>query len=215
MNKAITIKKTKKFIVEHFGKERSGHDWWHMFRVHKNAVEIGKKEKNVDMFIVQMAALLHDVEDWKLQASKENKITVRKVLEDLDLEIKDIEHICKIANNVSFKGVGVPDTMETREGKIVQDADRLDALGAMGIARLFTFSGHIGQPMHDPKIKPKSHQSFKQYRKTLDESTSINHFYEKLLFLKGRMHTATGKKIAKNRHNFMLTFLDKFLKQWG
>ncbi len=215
MNKSATIKKTRKFIAHHFSKEGSGHDWWHMLRVWKNAVDIAKKEKNVDMFIVQMAALLHDLEDWKLVASNKNKITVKKFLENLKLEAKDINHICQIIDNLSFKGAGVKSKMATKEGMIVQDADRLDALGAIGIGRVFIFIGHVGRPMYDPNIKPRLHQSFAQYKKSKDNGSAINHFYEKLLLLKDRMNTATGKKIAKERHKFMVVFLDKFFEEWG
>lgn len=215
MNKLATIKRTKKFIANHFGKEASGHDWWHMFRVWKNATEIAKKEKGVDMFIIQMTALLHDVEDWKLVASNKNKITVRGFLEKLNLEIKDINHICDIIDTLSFKGAKVVSKMKTKEGMIVQDADRLDALGAVGIARVFMFSGHTGRPMYDPKIKPQFHKSFAQYKKAKDKGTAINHFYEKLLLLKGRMNTPTAKKIAKERHDFMVLFLKKFFEEWG
>ncbi len=215
MNKLATVKKTKKLIANHFSKETSGHDWWHMFRVWKNALEIAKKEGGVDMFIVQMAALLHDLEDWKLVASNKNKLTVKKVLKDLKLKTDDIEHICQIIDNLSFKGAGVKNKMISKEGMIVQDADRLDALGAIGIGRAFMFSGHTGRPMYDPRIKPQMHKSFAQYKKAKDKGTAINHFYEKLLLLKNRLNTSAAKKIAKKRHRFMVLFLQEFFAEWG
>jgi uncharacterized protein len=130
----------------------------------------------------------------------------------LEVEQSVVDHVCEIIQDVSYKGAGVVTAMKTTEGMVVQDADRLDALGAVGIARCFTYGGHKNRIMFDPAIKPVMHSSFEHYKK--EQTTTLNHFYEKLLLLKDRMNTATAKRMAQDRHVFMERFLDQFFKEW-
>lgn len=193
--------------------ESSGHDWWHVYRVWKNAVYIGKRE-NADLFVVQLAALLHDIADWKFRVGDDSigpKIA-RNWLEKLKVDESTIAHVCEIILEMSFKGAGVNSRMKTKEGRVVQDADRLDAIGAIGIARAFAYGGHKGREIYNPIIKPERHETFEQYKK--GRGPTINHFYEKLLLLKGLMNTITAKKMAAKRHKFMKRFLDEFFVEW-
>lgn len=193
--------------------EGSGHDWWHIVRVWNMAKRIGKEE-NADMFVVELAALLHDIADWKFYDGDDTvgpKIA-RQVLEKYSVSAEAINQVCAIIMGISFKGAGVKTEMETLEGKVVQDADRLDAIGAIGVARTFAYSGHKNRPMYDPNKKPSMHQSKEEYFKS--ESSTINHFYEKLLLLKDRMNTQTAKNIAEERHKFMEEYLDRFFQEW-
>jgi len=214
MKKEEIIKKTEKFVKSKLYGEESGHDWWHTYRVWQTAKKIGKKE-GADLFVVELAALLHDVADWKFQDGADDSIgamLAKEWLEKFNVNPKTISHICKIIIEISFKGARVKDKVSSIEGKVVQDADRLDAIGAMGIARCFAYGGSKERQIYDPTIKPKMHKSFEEYKKS--ESSSINHFYEKLLFLKDRMNTNAGKRIAKERHKFMKQFLDRFFQEW-
>lgn len=216
MDKKQVIENAKNFVMNKMKGESSGHDWWHVYRVWKTAVYIGKKEK-ADMFVVELAALLHDIADFKFHGGDDAvgaKIS-RKWLEKQGVNEEIIKHICDIVNNVSFKGIGVKSTIKTREGMAVQDADRLDAIGAIGVARGFMFAGSNGFKMHDPEIKPVSNLRAEQY-KDFDRPTytQINHFYEKLLHVKDLMNTEIGRKMAEDRHKFMQNFLDKFFKEW-
>ncbi len=209
-NKEKIIKQTIRFVKNTLEGEGSGHDWWHIYRVWKNALFIGKKE-NVDMFVVQLSALLHDIVDWKFQEKNDFKI-VKEWLEKLNVDKNVISHVLDIIKEISFKGVNVKSKIKTREGMVVQDADRLDAMGAIGIARAFAYGGSVGREIYNPNIKPKPNEFFKTTKKK--KGTTINHFYEKLLLLKNLMNTKTGKKIAKDNHNFMKKYLEKFLKEW-
>jgi uncharacterized protein len=176
------------------------------------AKNIGQIE-GADLFIVEMAALLHDVSDFKFNDSLEGgKDKVIKWLEYLELDNKTTEIIWSAVETVSFKGAGVDTKPKTLEGMIVQDADRLDAMGAVGIARTFAYGGHSGREIYNPDIKPVLHQSFDDYKK--NQSPSINHFYEKLLLLKNLINTATGKKIAEKRHKILKEYLEEFLIEW-
>jgi uncharacterized protein len=193
--------------------DSSGHDWFHVARVRSTALTIAREE-GADLTVVELAALLHDVADWKF-ADGDHTAGPRAAREWLQSKNADnnlIEHICQIIAGLSFKGAGVPTPMATLEGQVVQDADRLDALGAIGIARTFAYGGHKGQPMHDPEITPRLHGSFDDYKR--GGGTSINHFYEKLLLLAERMNTATGKHLAGERQRFMEQFLEQFLAEW-
>ncbi|TAK96911.1 HD domain-containing protein [Patescibacteria group bacterium] len=213
MTKKQIIKKTASFVKKRLSGEGTGHDWWHVFRVWRNAVTIGKKEK-ADLFVVELAALLHDIADWKFtdgDTSVGSNISQRW-LKKMGVERVVIEHVCHIVEEVSFKGAKVKSKIKTLEGRVVQDADRLDALGAIGVARTFAYGGHSGRIMHSPDIRPVAHTSFKKYFN--GQSTSINHFYEKMLLLKGLMNTRAGKMIAEKRHEFTKQFLNKFLKEW-
>lgn len=200
------------YVKEIFAGDSSGHDYYHTVRVYKLATEIAKQE-NADIKIVQLAALLHDVDDIKLSPKTH---TIKKNAVDFMIangaDTDTIDIVCTIIDEVSFAGTDsvVPGTIE---GKCVQDADRLDAMGAVGIARTFAYGGSKGRKIYDPKIKPKTGISKEEYQKNLN-STSINHFYEKLLLLKDMMNTTAGKKLAEHRQTVMLEFLDEFLAEW-
>ena len=214
MNESV-IKKTAEFVKDHLEREVTGHDWWHTERVWKLALRIAKEEKNVDLFVVQLAALLHDIADWKFHGGDDTLAPklAEKWLKKLKVEEETISHVCEIIREISFKGAKVKSKMKTKEEMIVQDADRLDAIGAIGIARCFATGAKLNQEIYNPKIKLKLHKTFEEYKKA--ESTSINHFYEKLLLLKDLMNTKTAKKIAEKRHKFMEQFLDRFFKEWN
>jgi uncharacterized protein len=213
MNKNSVIQKVKDYIKKTLGNEVTGHDWWHAWRVWRMAKEIAKKEGG-DLFIIELASLLHDIADWKFYNgnTKKGADKASALLKKLGVANKDIKHVCHIIENVSFKGAGVKNEMKTKEGVIVQDADRLDVLGAMGIARTFTYGGYKGREIYNPDIKVKFHKSFKEYRD--GKNTSINHFYEKLLLVKDRLNTKTAKKIAQKRHEFLEDYLKEFFKEW-
>jgi len=213
MNKSLIISQAEEYVKEQLGKDTTGHDWWHSDRVRNTARAIAEMEK-ADVFICTLTALLHDVADEKLNDSKEAGL--EKVHNWLDGHLKDkqqIDHIISIIETMSFSGGGgVP--METIEGRVVQDADRLDGLGAVGIARVFAFSGAKDRPIHDPNVKPRDETLKEEYR-DYSKGTAINHFYEKLLKQKYTMNTACGRKMAEERHEFMLVFLEQFYKEWN
>lgn len=200
------------YIKEIFAGDSSGHDYYHTVRVYKIATEIAKQEY-ADVHIVQLAALLHDVDDKKLSpethATKKNAVDFMTA-NGVDADIINI--VCKIIDEVSFAGTDsvVPSTIE---GKCVQDADRLDAIGAIGIARVFAYGGSRGRKIYDPDIKPRIGMSKEEYQKNMN-STSINHFYEKLLLLKDMMNTTAGKKLAEHRQAVMQEFLNEFMAEW-
>jgi uncharacterized protein len=213
MNKDQIIIQTTEYIKVKLMGEGSGHDWWHVYRVWKNAIHIGKQE-SVDIFVVELAALLHDVADWKFHDGNEEigPQVAKDWLESLGVPEEIVSHVCQIIKDISFKGAGVVTAMKTTEGMVVQDADRLDALGAIGIARTFAYGGSKNREMYNPDTKPEMHTSFEQYKNS--EGTSINHFYEKLLLLRELMNTATAKQIAKKRHAVMEDYLDQFYREW-
>lgn len=212
MNKEEVIKKTAKYVRGKMLEEASGHDWWHVYRVWNLSKKIAKEEKGANMLIVELAALLHDLEDWKFNDNK-NFILTKKYLNNLEINKENAESTLEIVKNISFKGAGVKNKIKTKEGKIVQDADRLDAIGAIGIARVFAYGGHANREMHNPLIKPKLHKTFNQYKN--NKGSSINHFYEKLLLLKNKLNTKTAKKIATKRHEFIVKFLKEFFREWN
>jgi len=209
-NKEI-IGKTIEFAKLKMKNRESGHDWQHTERVRKVALKIAREEK-ADLFIVEMAALLHDVFDFKFFDEKIAKEKIEKYLKQFKLDKGTDKHIKSIIANISFKGAKVENKINTLEGKIVQDADRLDAIGAIGIARVFSYGGHAGRDMYDPKIKPVMHATFEKYKN--GKSSSINHFYEKLLLLKNSMNTKTAKKLAQKRHKIMEEYLKNFFAEW-
>ena len=201
------------FVKERLGSETSGHDHYHCFRVKTTAEKIAEHEKNCDLTVIICAALLHDVPDVKICKDVEQaKNDIKQILKESNISVSQIEHIMSIISNLSYKGADVDTTMKTIEGKIVQDADRLDAIGAIGIARCFAYGGHANRPIYDPNIKPVLHSSEEEYRKS--KGTSLCHFYEKLLLLKDRMQTKSGKKIAEERHKYIEAFLNQFLIEW-
>ena len=212
MNQQDIIQKTAEYIQQEFSDDSSGHDWWHIYRVWKNAITICEHE-NADRFIVELAALLHDLDDWKFNESgDETPLRARAWLESCSVDISSADVVCEIIKHVSYKGAGVENKMKSLEGFIVQDADRLDAVGAIGIGRAFAYGGYKNRPMYDPESAPQMHATFEQYKNS--KSATINHFYEKLLLLKDMMNTPTAKKIAEQRHEVMLGFLDQFMKEW-
>lgn len=214
MNKEEIIKKTAKYIKEKLEGEGSGHDWWHVYRVWQMAKHLAKKEK-ADLFTVELAALLHDIADWKFHDEKAGGIATKKWLEFLELPQNIVDEVSFIVDNISWKGGTNKTKMKTIEGKVVQDADRLDAIGAIGIARAFAFGGNTNAKMHDPDIKPMTFKNFEEFKKSMRVNTVINHFYEKLLLLRDKMNTKTAKEIAIKRHEFMIEFLDIFYKEWN
>jgi uncharacterized protein len=218
MNKRVILKNTHEFVKNQLGAETTGHDYWHSWRVWKNTLLIAKKEK-ADLFVVQLAALLHDIGDWKLHGGDESVAgkQIRAYLESQKVDSAVIEHVIEIVATLTFKGANKKDRMRTIEGEIVQDADRLEALGAIGIARSFATGQKFGNMLYDPTVKPKIHRTVEEYRKQYTgeaPTTTINHFYEKLLLLKDRMNTKTAKKIAAKRHKYMERFLEQFYAEW-
>lgn len=206
------IQQTADFIRKEFSDDSSGHDWWHIYRVWKNALAICKHEK-ADAFIVQLAALLHDLDDWKFNAAgDETPLRAKAWLESCNADSSITDNVCEIIKHISYKGAGVENKMNSLEGFIVQDADRLDAIGAIGIGRAFAYGGYKNRMMYDPDSPPQMHASFEEYKNS--KSATINHFYEKLLLLKDRMNTQTAKRIAEERHLVMVKFLDQFMLEW-
>ncbi len=204
------ISATEIFIKQHFATDSSGHDWFHIDRVRNMAMKIAATESG-NLFLIEMAALLHDLDDWKL-GNGDDVSKTNQWLTQIEIDKQDALAIEKIINQVSFKGAGVETKAESIEAKIVQDADRLDAIGAIGIARTFAYGGNKNRLLYDPEIKPQLHNSFEEYKKTT--APTINHFYEKLLLLKERMNTETAKILAKERHRYMEDFLSQFFSEW-
>ncbi|MFH0951912.1 MAG: HD domain-containing protein [Patescibacteria group bacterium] len=206
------IKKTVAFARKHHGADPGGHDWYHIERVWKMARKIARIE-GADLFVVQLAALLHDVADWKdngdLQA---NARASRRWLRKLGVDNNTIKHVEHIVSHVSFKGAGVPDKMPSLEGRVVQDADRLDAIGAIAIARVFAWGATRRRPIYIPTEKLTLHKSFRSYARS--KPSGIMAFYERVLLHKNRLHTVTAKNIAGPRHEFMKAFLKQFFKEW-
>jgi uncharacterized protein len=206
------LEKTAAYIKQEFQNDSSGHDWWHIYRVWKNALAICQQE-NAEIFTVELAALLHDLDDWKLAPSADGTpVRAAAWLRQMEVDPTVSAHVCEIIAHLSFKGAGVENKIETLEGQIVQDADRLDAIGAVGIARAFAYGGHAGRPLYNPDEPPQMHQSFEQYKNS--RSATINHFYEKLFLLKERMNTPAAKRIAEERHAYMEGFVARFLREW-
>ena len=212
MNSDI-ISKTIAFVKEHLENAEGGHDWFHTHRVFKNA-QLITKTQNVYSLVVSLGALLHDIADSKFHDGDETvgpKIA-REFLFKHNVDSLIIEHVVKIIENISFKGGNEKQKFSSPELDVTQDADRLDALGAIGIARCFNYGGFKNRKLFDPDIAPNLKMSKKEY-KTLKTPT-INHFYEKLLLLKDRMNTKTGKRIAEKRHQYMEQFLEQFYAEW-
>ena len=207
------IKKIAFRVQQRLKEDATGHDWWHIYRVWMMSKTLQKKEGG-DLFIIELAALLHDIADWKLNNGKEEEgyRTIENWLTEAGLGKQKMEKIIAIIRQVSFKGAEVETPMSSMEGKIVQDADRLDAIGAIGISRAFAYGGNKNRMIYDPGIQPEMHTNFEAYKKA--EGTTVNHFYEKLLLLKERMNTTAAKEIAAERHAFMETFLERFYREW-
>ncbi|MBI4385140.1 MAG: HD domain-containing protein [Nitrospinae bacterium] len=208
------IDKTRAHVESALSDDGSGHDWWHVHRVWSLAKALADAE-GAARTVVELAALLHDIGDWKFHGGDETVGPARAAewLTSAGADPQTVSAVVEIVSGISFKGAGVPTPMRTLEGRVVQDADRLDAMGAMGIARAFAYGGHADRLIYHPGQPPVMHQSFEQYKK--NDGHTINHFYEKLLLLKDRMNTAAGKKIAEERHRFMEIYLERFFKEWN
>lgn len=221
LNQKNVLRKTFQFAQDFFGKEKTGHDWWHTYRVYKLALQIASREGG-DLFIIEMSALLHDIGDYKFFNGDEEagKRFVYNYLHSISLPLEIIEKIVNISTSVSFMKTLLPENklkleennVENLEYLIISDADRLDAMGAIGIARAFTYGGYYHRPIYDPDIPLNPNISREEYKTT--ESPSINHFYEKLLKLKNMIYTSYGKKLALKRHRFLEQYLKQFFAEW-
>lgn len=212
MEKETLLTQTEIFVKSLLEGDSSGHDWWHIHRVRTLALVIARAE-GVNLFLVELSALLHDIDDWKLVEKNSDGQNAQNWLRKCGLNHQIIERVVTIIDGVSFKGAGVITSTIDQECKVLQDADRLDAIGAIGIARTFAYGGSRGRGIFDPEILPVMHTDFEKYKKST--APTINHFYEKLLLLKDQMQTPTGRILAAQRHDFMLLFLDQFYAEWN
>lgn len=213
MNKENIIEATVVFVKEVLEDAEGGHDWWHVYRVWKTAKSIAEGEK-VDTFIIELGALLHDIADSKFHNGDETigPKKARQFLETMDIKEENILHVENIIKHISFKGGNETQTFKSVELAVVQDADRLDALGAIGIARAFNYGGYKNRKIYDPAIKPNLNKTKEEYKNSA--APTINHFYEKLFLLKDRMNTKTGQLMAKQRHDFMINYIEQFYAEW-
>ncbi|TSE06996.1 HD domain-containing protein [Aquimarina algiphila] len=207
------VSKTIDFVKEKLAGAEGGHDWFHIQRVYNNAKLIAKDE-NVDLFVVSLGALLHDIADSKFHDGDETvgPKVASDFLESLSVEESVVTHVIKIIENISFKGGNIDQKFKSPELDVIQDADRLDAIGAIGIARCFNYGGFKNRVLYDPDISPNLNMTKEEYKSST--SPTINHFYEKLFLLKDRMNTEAGKKLANERHQYMEGFLEQFYKEW-
>ena len=208
------IENTINFVKKQLENAESGHNWFHMERVYNNALLIAKDE-TCNLEVVQLAALLHDIADSKFHDGDETvgPKVARAFLTSENVSEETINHVVKIIENISFKGGNFEKQFTSKELEIVQDADRLDAIGAVGIARTFNYGGYKNREIYNPEISPNLTMSKEEYKNST--APTINHFYEKLLLLKDKMNTESGKKIAQQRHDFMETFLEQFYNEWN
>ena len=207
------IDRTIFFVKEQLQNAEGGHDWFHIERVYKNSLLIAESEE-CNLEIVKLGALLHDIADSKFHDGDETigPKVAREFLEKEKVAEETILHVLNIIENISFKGGNLDKKFSSKELNIVQDADRLDAIGAIGIARTFNYGGFKNRTIYNPNIAPKLNMSKEEYKNS--EAPTLNHFYEKLLLLKDKMNTESGKKIAKERHEFMMKFLSQFYAEW-
>lgn len=207
------ITQAEAFVKQELAGAEGGHDWWHTYRVWKLARRIAEQEE-VDRLIVELSAILHDVADAKFYGGDETigPKKVRDFLRKIHVPMNVVEHVVKIIQFMSFRSSHNEGAFFSQELAVVRDADRLDALGAIGVGRAFSFGGYKGSPMYDPHIPPKLNMSREEYKKR--KGTTINHFYEKLFLLKDLLHTDTAKQIAESRHSFMEAFVQQFLAEW-
>lgn len=213
MNNALLLLNVEDYVKKRMEGGEPGHDWFHIQRVVRLAKQITKEEKNIDVSIVELASLLHDIGDWKVRDKEKSEEEVLEgVMNELSFSQDLKKEIMGIILNMSYSANLDGKKRLSPEGKIVQDADRLDALGAIGIARAFAYGGKKGRALYDPSVKPQRFTSPIAYR--LAQGTTINHFYEKLFFLKELLHTKTAKKIARKREKFMKEFLEEFYQEW-
>ena len=215
MTNTQIIEETIAFVKETLKGAEGGHDWFHIQRVFKNTLLIAKDVK-VDVLVVSLGALLHDIADAKFNGGDETvgPRMAKDFLISLGVDKKAIEHVVKIIENISFKSsLDSKKSFESKELQVVQDADRLDAIGAIGIARAFNYGGYKNREIYNPEIAPNLQMTKEEYKKS--QAPSINHFYEKLLLLKDKMNTESGKKLAEKRHQFMMDYLEQFYKEWN
>jgi uncharacterized protein len=207
------IENTINFVKKQLENAESGHNWFHMERVYNNALLIAKEE-TCNLEVIQLAALLHDIADSKFHDGDETfgPKVARTFLTSENVSEETINHVVRIIENISFKGGNFEKKFTSKELEIVQDADRLDAIGAVGIARTFNYGGFKNREIYNPEIEPNLNMSKEEYKNST--APTINHFYEKLLLLKDKMNTETGKKIAQQRHGFMVSFLEQFYNEW-
>jgi uncharacterized protein len=213
MNHSELINNTIRFVKEQLENAEGGHDWFHIQRVYKNALTIASEEK-CDLVVVKLGALLHDIADSKFHDGDETigPNRARLFLESENVAHETIAHVIAIVENISFKGGNFEKTFHSIELDIVQDADRLDAIGAIGIARTFNYGGFKNRPLYNPNIPPKTRMTKEEYKK--NEGPTLNHFYEKLLLLKDKMNTKKGRDLSNARHQFMEHFLSEFYSEW-
>lgn len=212
MNRELIIKQAVEFVKSYMEDKEAGHNWWHIHRVRENARYILSKEGQGDSYIVELSALLHDIGDDKIDAKTDGVELVRSFLSSIGVEERVIDSVTEIMSKISFRDSFGSDFSRSIELDIVQDADRLDAIGAIGIARAFAYGGSKGNEIYNPEIERRNYKSKQEY--TSSDSSTINHFYEKLLLLKGMMNTESGLKLAEERHRYMENFLDKFFSEW-
>jgi uncharacterized protein len=211
------LTRTRVYVQKLMSGDGSGHDWWHIYRVEQMALHLADQEAGADKLVVQLGALLHDIADWKFHDGdfEAGPRKTREFLTEQGADPKLIEQVEYIVRHVSFRGGTNTHVMQSIEGKIVQDADRLDAMGAIGVARTFAFGGSMNRDMYDPNNKPREYTSFEEYKKHhISGNTTVNHFYEKLLLLKDRLNTESARKVAQKRHEFMEQFLEEFYAEW-
>tara|TARA_R110000868_G_scaffold82956_7_gene234074 strand:+ start:57054 stop:57710 length:657 start_codon:yes stop_codon:yes gene_type:complete len=217
MTNTTIVEETITFVKETLRGAEGGHDWFHIQRVFRNSLLIAKDEKQIDILVVSLGALLHDIADAKFHDGDETvgPKVAKQFLTSLQIEEKVIDHVIKIIENISFKSSFEKEQKKfnSLELQVIQDADRLDAIGAIGIARTFNYGGFKNRELYNPTIAPNLKMTKEEYKKS--SAPTINHFYEKLLLLKDKMNTKTGKKLAQERHQFMLAYLEQFYKEWN
>ena len=213
MERQEILKRTEDFVRTTLADAEGGHDWWHIHRVRNLALTIAKREQ-ADLFVIELGALLHDIADAKFHGGDDEvgPRVAREFLESLEVDGKIVNHIEQIIANISFKGGNHRQNFHSTELAVLQDADRLDAIGAIGIARTFNYGGHKNRGLYDPGVKPNLNMTKEEYRAST--APTINHFYEKLLLLKERMNTETGREMAQKRHEFMELYLENFFLEW-
>jgi uncharacterized protein len=217
MTDSELVEETITFVKETLQDAEGGHDWFHIQRVFNNSILIAKTEK-VNLLVISLGALLHDIADAKFHDGDESvgPKMAKAFLKSLEVDKKIVYHVVKIIKHISYKNSldkGNKKKFNSLELQVVQDADRLDAIGAIGIARAFNYGGYKNRAMHNPDIPPNLKMSKSEYKKS--DAPTINHFYEKLLLLKDKMNTKTGKQLAEQRHQFMLDYLKQFYKEWN
>jgi uncharacterized protein len=215
MDQAIILARARGYVQQLLATDKSGHDWFHIDRVVRTALKIADTEGG-NRFLIELAALFHDLADWKLHPDPDASLQlIRDWLAEAGVEPVIADEVVFIASHVSYKGGTNTVRMRTLEGWIVQDADMLDGVGAIGIARTFAYGSSIGRPMYDPEVPPRIGVDFGTYRAHMDENTTINYFYEKLLLVRDRVNTPTARRMAAHMHAFMELFLQEFYAQWA